>query len=620
MAHRIVGWQVRALTPTDEEARPDKVAILYPGNPDPTVIEIKDQQSEIDFIQSRLVTAWREPKDGEDLTQIFPHHITWRKLKKDESPDDFPENLVRQFNVGKKSEHYAVATRVPDTYTGLRTGDRVAMVLGTGDLLARDISEYGEDMNIKVVRLRGFTLKEEREKRDLKKDTDATLLARLYRKMPMEFYEIRPEDKKLVELSGVWRQRVEAQRQRIRVGNRLRGRARWTTLSAKRAPSAVDSVEQAFAAAKASDKQFKLIEAEERRVEKELATLLEGTIIGPIVSAVVGMGPVTAARILATVGDIRRFYVTPSQEQMAKLREERNTWLELGEFTRGRKLLGITPSRAGYASELSRVRDYWREQGEADKAEAMTEAMKTVKKLGRLKRNAYKRSENRFIAYSGLHVLPDGTFPRRRRGVTCNWHPELRQAFFLLVDMQFKFRATSEWGLKLRANRDQYREQRPHIVQVGEGLTPFFRRLDRLFLRYGVSITQDKMKIASKDDLLALMEKHEALLFNPSGQTAVTEEDREKFAALRAEIAALKPKPKRKLKKIYSNGHIMKMAVWKTACQFARWLFRQWWNQEQNRAWQRRFGSASEDTEASKLDAIVPVPITTGGPAVPRDA
>jgi hypothetical protein len=30
-------------------------------------------------------------------------------------------------------------------------------------------------------------------------------------------------------------------------------------------------------------------------------------------------------------------------------------------------------------------------------------------------------------------------------------------------------------------------------------------------------------------------------------------------------------------KKRYTDGHIHKMALWRTATQFVRWLFRQWW-------------------------------------------
>jgi len=73
-----------------------------------------------------------------------------------------------------------------------------------------------------------------------------------------------------------------------------------------------------------------------------------------------------------------------------------------------------------------------------------------------------------FKAFCGVHVLPDGRFPRQRHGEVANWHPDPRQAFFLVAD-QFNRRPATEWGQKLLENKRKLREKHPEVVTNGEG-------------------------------------------------------------------------------------------------------------------------------------------------------
>lgn len=103
--------------------------------------------------------------------------------------------------------------------------------------------------------------------------------------------------------------------------------------------------------------------------------------------------------------------------------------------------------------------------------------------------------------YCGVHVLPDGRFPRQRNNERANWKPEARQALYLLGD-QFNRRAKSVWGLKLREYKARFREKYPEPIKA-EG----------------------------------------------AGGKMVTK---------------------------YSDGHIHKMATWRTLTKFVEWLFDEW--------------------------------------------
>lgn len=74
-------------------------------------------------------------------------------------------------------------------------------------------------------------------------------------------------------------------------------------------------------------------------------------------------------------------------------------------------------------------------------------------------------TDAKFAAYCGVHVLPDGRFPRRRNNETSNWENTIRTALYLLGD-QFNRRPESEWGQKLLEYKRKLREKHPEPIKV----------------------------------------------------------------------------------------------------------------------------------------------------------
>lgn len=72
---------------------------------------------------------------------------------------------------------------------------------------------------------------------------------------------------------------------------------------------------------------------------------------------------------------------------------------------------------------------------------------------------------SKLVAYCGAHVLPDGTFPRKRRGVVANWNDVARQSLYLFGD-QCVYQANGRWGKYLRATKIRLREWHPEVVVV----------------------------------------------------------------------------------------------------------------------------------------------------------
>lgn len=129
-------------------------------------------------------------------------------------------------------------------------------------------------------------------------------------------------------------------------------------------------------------------------------------------------------------------------------------------------------------------------------------------------------TDSKLKAFLGVHVQNGGNFgdrpterqfPRRRTGETAGWHPEGRQALYLLVD-QFNRRPDSVWGKKLREIKSNFRAKHPHAVCVACNLP---------------------LEQCSKDK-------------------------------------------GREHKSRYSDGHIHKMALWRTATKFVEWLYGEW--------------------------------------------
>ncbi len=121
-------------------------------------------------------------------------------------------------------------------------------------------------------------------------------------------------------------------------------------------------------------------------------------------------------------------------------------------------------------------------------------------------------------AFCGVHVLNvdkngqevprNRQFPRRREGSVANWHPEARQALYLLGD-QFNRRPHTYWGGMLLRYKLVFRQRHPVVIE---------------------------------------------------------EEVNERRGSRTVTVK----------KKRYTNGHIHKMAVWRTLTKFVSHLSRVW--------------------------------------------
>lgn len=135
-------------------------------------------------------------------------------------------------------------------------------------------------------------------------------------------------------------------------------------------------------------------------------------------------------------------------------------------------------------------------------------------------------------AFSGIHVLENGSFPRHRVGQKCNWNPNARQAFFLLGD-QFNRRPGTFWGARLLANKAEYKRKHPYpILTTADGKQ--------------YPLIEGKFKKRGDQYVISEVECQHCEPITVSG------------------------------KQKYFNGHLLKMSGWKTVQEFAEWLWWKW--------------------------------------------
>lgn len=161
-------------------------------------------------------------------------------------------------------------------------------------------------------------------------------------------------------------------------------------------------------------------------------------------------------------------------------------------------------------------------------------------------------------AFCGLHVLQDGSFPRKRVGVKCNWNPGSRQAFFLLGD-QFNRRPGSFWGSRLIANKSEYKVKHPHPILVASDGK-----------EYPLIDGQFRKK---------------------NGQYTIT-------TAIGDIVVSGKQK--------WFNGHLHKMAIWKTLGEFAEWLYWKWRTLEGYPSHLPRVYPTEDEAEITRLKSTIP--------------
>lgn len=537
---RIIGIRHRVKKTKDGEARPTQVAILIGDKVQK--YDLETETDELDWALGRFPTKLRAPEDEEELSGIMPHHIKWRDLKKakdgepGEDPLSFPRKLVKQ--AGKD---WQLVTKVPAAYDGFRAGDLVAMALGgSGDRLSYALSRQGETIGAEVIRLTPKHLKAERGANDM--DGDPLLLATLARDKRDLFQTTTPRDRDLIRLSEAWLAREEARMAKQACEQRLRQRVIGKAFIGKDGLYAEGTIEDLYDQAKATDEILDALAAEETRRIRELEEVLSGLdIYNELFSTVKGVGPMIATRLMVAIGDIRRFEGgAPNTERMEALLAEATDHEKRGEFerdlgkikdrietmTQTRLAKGLSPEPTRFQI-LQSVRSWKRDSGLEAEAKLLDRAVECHEERYQLTKQA-RRSAAKLKAFCGAHVLPDGTFPRRRHGVVANWHPEARQALYLITD-QFNRRPDSPWGQKLRENKVKLRAKHP-VVECSACGVPF--------------------------DQCALKKPG---YLEEVGATAA--------AAIKKQTHSQR----------YTNGHIHKMGLWRTASQFVEWLYGAWW-------------------------------------------
>jgi len=158
----------------------------------------------------------------------------------------------------------------------------------------------------------------------------------------------------------------------------------------------------------------------------------------------------------------------------------------------------------------------------------------------------------KLTSYLGLAVLKDdftkakkgetivnGVFPRQRRGMRTSWNRYGRQTLYLLSD-QFNRRPESEWGKRFIANKKYYRDKHTFPVLI------------------------ETVKEGGAGRTFALQPG----TFEKKGAKYLVLNDVGDMIEVRGKLR-------------YYDGHIHRMAVWKTLREFVHWLYGAWTEFEQ---------------------------------------
>lgn len=379
---RIIGIRHRVKVLAGGESRPTQIFIRDTNTEKEVSRILDDDNAELDFVLGRLPISWRPITDEDDLGDFPGHHVRWEKFSSESGgAENVPEKFLR-----KEGKIVMVATKVPGSYDGLRSGDKVAMVLGgSGDRLAYALTNRGIEIGASVYRIPPFVFQKKREEspEDFRngKDRDAELLVQILNTSLELFYLSRPRDMNLIALREALRLRNDAMKARIACVQRLRQSFIGKVFLSEAGKYPEGNIEAAFDELAASDTIYTTLLTEEKRAESDLVRCCKRLDIFELVfKPIEGAGVMTSSRIISAVIDIRRF------ETPAKLK-----------------------------------------------------------------------------AFCGVHVLPDGRFPRRRAGQVANWHPDARQALWLLGD-QFNRRPGSYWGQKLLEYKKKLRDKHPEPI------------------------------------------------------------------------------------------------------------------------------------------------------------
>jgi hypothetical protein len=517
---RFVGIRHRRKATKEGEARPTSVAIRVEGKD--RIFDLQTETDELDFLMNRFPVEWRDLKTDEkiiwhseniEVTGFRTHHCKWRKLKRTDDTSSLDPQRILTFPDG--SQHYLL--KVPSAFEGLRAGDVVGMVLGgSGDRFASALSRRGESVNATVWRIPPYALMALRG--ETNKEDDHLTLARLVREHQDMFYLLRLRDRESIRVKEALDIRQQAMKARIGCEQRMLQALVGRVFLSEEGHFLEGVIEDEFDRLKANDQIFLSLEAEEHRRDRELEKAVRSVgIWKAIFKPIQGCGPRLAAGLIAPIGDIRRFLVEPNPQRMEGLYTRSRQLERDGQFERDRvHVTDRTNSGMPHYQVLQIVRSWQATHGRSTEAQLLTEAIVCHEERHKLRRAAHNKGKAKLRAFCGVHCI-EGKFARRRAGVVSNWNPAARQALYLLGD-QFNRRPDSVWGKKLLENKLEYRRKHPTIE---------------------CSLCGVPWEQCTKG--------------SETTETVVGKHPRK-----------------------YTDGHIHKMAIWKTLTQFTNALFEAW--------------------------------------------
>lgn len=511
---RYIGIRHRTKKTAKGDARPTQVVII--DGDETTGIELETETDELDFVLDRYPTAWRNSGPEEDLSIFLTRHVLPVKGSDEK--------------------------KVPAAFEGLKAGDIVAMSLGgSGDRFASALSRRGEKIGATVIRIPPSDLKAARGEEP--KDKDAEVLARLALENRALFYTTTARERQIIMVRESLQQMVDAMKARIACEQRLRQRLIGKIFCNPEGLYPEGAIEDEFDAEKARDTILQALLKEEAGREKELKKALEGLdIYTELFQPVEGVGPRIAARLIAAIMDIRRFEVKPDQSVLEDVNRRIEIALQEGDYYADKPTVaalhdGDTAFEEKYngLERVGQVARWQRENGRAEKAAKLQQAIDAMKERHRLYRVALMRSKAKLRMFCGVAVDENGQFLRRRAGSVANWHPDARQALFILAD-QFNRRPQSYWGQRLLAYKEKLRTTHPVVICAACDAP------------WEECPEQNKPKGRRKEV-----------------KPVATEADA-------AEPIVMKQRHVRR----YTDGHIHKMALWRTVSKFLEWLCIEW--------------------------------------------
>ncbi|KKQ56036.1 MAG: hypothetical protein US74_C0019G0007 [Parcubacteria group bacterium GW2011_GWA2_38_13] len=344
----ILGTRHRRKGGPDNDPRATQVVVLDQDGNVLSRIELETEDDELDFIRGRFPVAKKKIEET-DNPSVYPfRHVSWKKLKKGADISD-----VNPLHIMKQGKEVLVATHVPVLYEGLMKGDTVAGILGgSGDRWNAACFRQGKKISAKVFRVPSFILSKNREIDD--NDEDGYNTGKLFLSHPELFYEVNIYDREVIAVRELLDLRMRAMKNRIAIGQQIQQSLVGSIFTSEEDLYPEGTIEDACLQEIASDKIYEAIEEEEARRVKKLIQSVEGTkdLWERIFEPVEGWGPMQAAKIIATVGDIRRFATDASFRSYCELRPK--TKDEKGNFVHPR--LQFPRKRRGSVSKVSPIR------------------------------------------------------------------------------------------------------------------------------------------------------------------------------------------------------------------------------------------------------------------------